>query len=163
MPEAVMATKSTDQGWPPPPTKSKCLERVSSRYVRRRMAVALIAGVGIGSIGCCQKSSSQFRPRLGPRGAGPVLTVRRSLPVYLTNRHARCRSAGLKGASGLCLEGCFLQRSGLGWNIPLRAGRRRLVQRDAQWRILVSDQKRALPRVRIGAVPHHLCTMEYVD
>src|SRR5260221_3924709 len=98
MPEAVMATKSTDQGWPPPPTKSKCLERVSSRYVRRRMAAALLARVGIGSIGCCQKSSSQFRPRLVPRGAGPVLTVRRSLPVYLTNRHARCRSAGLKGA-----------------------------------------------------------------
>ncbi len=56
-----------------------------------------------------------------------------------------------------------MQRSELGWNISLRAGRRRLVQRDAQWRILVSDQKRPLPRMRIGAVPHHLCTMEYVD
>jgi len=99
-----MATKSTDQGWPPPPTKSKCLERVSSRYVRRRMAAALLARVGIGSIGCCQKSSSQFRPRLVPRGAGPVLTVRRSLPVYLTNRHARCRSAGLKGANRTLLD-----------------------------------------------------------
>ncbi len=42
-----MATKSIDQGWALPPTKSKCLERVSSRYVRRRMAAALLARVGM--------------------------------------------------------------------------------------------------------------------
>jgi len=76
-----MATKSTDQGWPPPPIRSKCLERVSSRYVRRRMAAALLARVGM-----IQSAAAKTVPRnLGPdssRGAGPVLTVRRSRPVY---------------------------------------------------------------------------------
>src|SRR6266478_3000711 len=49
MPAAVAATRSIDQGWPPPPIRSKCLERASSRYVLRRMAAALLARVLIQS------------------------------------------------------------------------------------------------------------------
>ena len=59
-PAAVMATKSTDQEWPPPPIKSKCLEPVSSRYVRRRGS----------SVPC-----AQFRPRPIPAAPGPTEAV----------------------------------------------------------------------------------------
>src|SRR5882757_6827481 len=69
MPEAVMATKSTDQGWPPPPIKSKCLERVSSRYVRRRMAAALLARVGM-----IQSAAAKTVPRI--LGSASLIFVR---------------------------------------------------------------------------------------
>ena len=39
--ETVTTTRSIDQGWLPPPVKSNCLERLSSRCVRRRMAALL--------------------------------------------------------------------------------------------------------------------------
>jgi hypothetical protein len=62
-----MATKSTDQWWPPPPIKSKCLERVSSRYVRRRMAAALLARVGMIQSAAAKKVPRSLGPASFPR------------------------------------------------------------------------------------------------
>src|SRR5258705_4068377 len=95
MPEAVTTTRSIDQGCPRPPIRSRCLERLSSRYVWRCMAAALLVSVGDPhSIDNCQNSSlagfrSRHRSSAGYRAAFQPIPTRSKAPLLSLAPRAR--------------------------------------------------------------------------
>jgi hypothetical protein len=114
MPEAVVATKSTAQGLSPPPTKSKCLELFLSRYVRMRMAAALLARF---KAALCWRLQFASEPARDPRRFHRVSKLDRALNVFTSRAFERSNVRAKGSGWDVCSTGLTCHKGPRGWRM----------------------------------------------